>query len=645
MHERLIHDVAARATPLFDRQAPTTRSQDVTNSVVEEMRLKRWQTVLGSRPLLERRLHTCEFASDQLGALLRGAQPSDADLPTWATTLASVLRPTRPLDLELEAVSHAPDRSFDVGEPLPFQQILVPFVRHARAKFAAAAGSAADVFRTTAVAALERQLLAHLTFIASLTLGRDFYEYRFEQAPASAFEAAWCAQESSSDIYRAYLCDMDRGRLVELLDRHPVLARLLSQSLDQWTTAAVKFCDRFSRDFSDLRAHFRLEIDSPLGALADVRTDLSDRHHGGQTVIECILHTGERLIYKPRGVQPEVVFFRFLRWLNTCGLSLNLMEVDVVDRVTHGWAQCVRPAPPRSEAEVERFYRRAGMLLVVLYVLAITDIHCDNLIASGDHPVVVDLETLLSDGPRASEASVADSGMLPRWQLAADGHRFDTSALGADDTQDPGIRVPRWHSINTDQMMISEDTRPLVTRDHRARLDDTFPSVRDHLGPFLAGFEEAYFCFALNAPKLMTDRRLLRSLDDMQLRVLVRDTTTYARLHLYLLHPEFLEDGIDRSIELEWLARPITAPVSHPAARALLYERERLAMEALDIPYFKSSDWKDLEVSPHDEQLFMLCGERDSRVMVRRLASLSPTHYVNQRTIVEDAVRSRFGHV
>ena len=29
-------------------------------------------------------------------------------------------------------------------------------------------------------------------------------------------------------------------------------------------------------------------------------------------------------------------------------------------------------------------------------------------------------------------------------------------------------------------------------------------------------------------------------------------------MHLHLLHPEFLEDALDRSIELEWLAQPGT---------------------------------------------------------------------------------------
>ena len=41
------------------------------------------------------------------------------------------------------------------------------------------------------------------------------------------------------------------------------------------------------------------------------------------------------------------------------------------------------------------FYRRQGVLLALLYLLGMTDIHHENLIACADQPVLVDVETLL----------------------------------------------------------------------------------------------------------------------------------------------------------------------------------------------------------------------------------------------------------
>jgi lantibiotic modifying enzyme len=78
-----------------------------------------------------------------------------------------------------------------------------------------------------------------------------------------------------------------------------------------------------------------------------------------------------------------------------------------------------------------------------------------------------------------------------------------------------------------------------------------------------------YSCFLVNRRRLISDDRLLRKFDDLELRVLVRGTATYTRLQLRLLHPEFLRDGVDRSIELEWLARPLTGTTSPQKGRTL----------------------------------------------------------------------------
>ena len=47
------------------------------------------------------------------------------------------------------------------------------------------------------------------------------------------------------------------------------------------------------------------------------------------------------------------------------------------------------------------FFRRAGAWLALLHVFAATDMHQENMIACGDHPVPIDLETILQ--PSADE--------------------------------------------------------------------------------------------------------------------------------------------------------------------------------------------------------------------------------------------------
>ena len=108
--------------------------------------------------------------------------------------------------------------------------------------------------------------------------------------------------------------------------------------------------------------------------------------------------------------------------------------LKVLNRQGYGWVEYVEQLPCEDLAAAQRFYQRAGMLLCLLYALRGTDCHHENLIASGEHLVLIDMETLMhhearlmEDSSRATEAetlanqlfgdSVLRTGLLPRWDL------------------------------------------------------------------------------------------------------------------------------------------------------------------------------------------------------------------------------------
>ncbi len=583
-----LRDIAARARPLWQREAG---DRDPVAGLAEK-RFERWQRIIGAPPVMARRLRSAPVAGPALHALLGGAHSDDAPLPPWVSTLDRVVR-------DVHGNRH--DRAFDAAKPLPFEHVLLPFVRDARSRV-----ECAGVLEPEARVAMERQLLAHLSFVAALTLGRELYEYRFARAPLSAIESIWASQPASTELYDAWVSEL---RLLELFERYPVLARLLSQSADQWVSNTTRFCERFAKDFD--------------ASVLRVRTDLSDRHHGGQSVIECELSNGERVIYKPRTVAPEIAFFRLI-----AALPLDLKVLRAIDRGTYGWVEAA-VAAPCDEAGVERFYERAGMLLAILHLLAATDMHFENLIAAGEHPVIVDLETMLNEG--SAEHSVASTGMLPR-----DGVPFDLSALGADGKT--GTRMPAWQRVNTDQMTFG--TAP-VAPSPATHLPRATASVADHAGACVRGFERAYACLLARRDALLADDALLAAFDDLDLRVLVRNTTTYSEMHQHALHPEHLQDGIDRSIQFEWLARPLSATDAPRPGRIRLYELEVEAMESLDIPRFDVRTWRAMRHDADDRDIVALCGDRDSRMLRRRLRALSSADCARQVAILREAIEGR----
>lgn len=147
------------------------------------------------------------------------------------------------------------------------------------------------------------------------------------------------------------------------------------------------------------------------------------------------------------------------------------------------------------------------------------------------------------------------------------------SALGADKTQDPGIPLPCLEGTNTDQMTFLENKRLVTSMTHQVQLKGDWrrrwiicqPSLKDS-GKGIPALN--------NKKELLSNHQLLDGFDELGLRVLVRDSATYAGLQLHLLHPEFLRNGLDRSIELEWLARPLSATVPPKGPHAALQDRK-----------------------------------------------------------------------
>src|SRR4030095_10435406 len=115
-------------------------------------------------------------------------------------------------------------------------------------------------------------------------------------------------------------------------------------------------------------------------------------------------------------------FFALVDWLNAHSASaedlgpergiLPLRSLKVLNRTTHGWMEFVEHAPLPDADGARRYYRRVGMMLSLIHALDGVDFHLANVIASGEEPVIVDLETLLHAVPRPWDSEMADSADL-----------------------------------------------------------------------------------------------------------------------------------------------------------------------------------------------------------------------------------------
>ncbi|CAM5280573.1 Lantibiotic biosynthesis protein dehydration domain-containing protein OS=Streptomyces gougerotii OX=53448 GN=GCM10010227_00180 PE=4 SV=1 [Streptomyces diastaticus subsp. diastaticus] len=369
-----------------------------------------------------------------------------------------------------------------------------------------------------------------------------------------------------------------------------MLARLLGRvSLD----AADAFAELLRRLVAD---HVALaEAGLPCGSddrlLVDVEAGAGDSHGGGRTVALLRFADGTRLVYKPRPVAAHRHFNDLADWLGRLPGAPRLRTLTVLDRGTHGWVEFVEVLPCRTEPQVREFYRRQGALLALLHALDGTDLHHENLIAHGEHPVLVDVETLFhpalpiaaSDDPasRALHDSVHRVGLLPQF-LLGDDSALDMSAVGGGRAALSPVALAGWADCGTDTMRLVRRPGRFRESANRPRLHERTAEPAAYTAELCEGFRAAYTALGEARAELLGPTGLLERFRRDEVRVVARPTAVYATLLDETTHPELMREAGARDAVL---ARLREGTLGHPALPGL--EDEEIAqLWSHDVPVF-----------------------------------------------------------
>ncbi|HUS13536.1 MAG TPA: type 2 lanthipeptide synthetase LanM family protein, partial [Chloroflexia bacterium] len=576
--ERLAGSFAPRALP--------------GNSDAAAARLARWREVVGKGDPVR---FAERLASDGLDVAavqpVLGAVcwPPGRPLPSWTATLQMVTGQRGPAPPLLPRVPDA--------DALPFADAFHPFLQTARARLAVPKGPRGALLSAPAYGALDEQLRARLARLAARTLGDEFAAFRSARVQP---DPRLADGELPRGQYVAFVAGLLDGGWAGLFSRYPVLARLTATITDLWVAATGEFLARLAADWTALQTHFH--AGQPLTQAIAVAAGKSDMHGGGRSVCVVTFTEGLRLVYKPKNLGTERTFQDFLNWCSTEGAPYPFRVLTVLDRGTHGWVTFVEQAPCADRDAAARYYTRAGALLCVTSILAGTDCHQDNLIAAGEHPVLIDTEMLFYPPLRSEIAreaaggaaellhrrflqSVLHTGMLPFWTARADGQAFDHSALGGIAAQESGFPVALWRDVNTDHMASALGYEAMDPPGNVARLDGTVLLPVDYQSALLDGFTRTYTFLQARRAVLGDPEGPLAAFADAELRFIFRSTRIYTALLARTAHPRFLVDGADWSIEMDVVSRALLLPDAPRACWPLL-AHERAALAQRDVPLF-----------------------------------------------------------
>jgi lantibiotic modifying enzyme len=399
--------------------------------------------------------------------------------------------------------------------------------------------------RDALVQDLERMLFYRLFLAASPTLVVEL---------AVASEHGPLAGDSPEDRF-GFFCDClcDKVFVARLLAQYPTLARRSSasrQSRKRRRSKPWRGRPRPSAPAHLLSVMIRVcgqmpnRLATTLAVVALCNASPLLRAHGLST---------------SRGPSPWRAACLHTTWLNEAGLAPALRAAAVLDRGACGWAKWLAASPCAGEEGVRRYFRRQGANRARAYRLGAVDLHFENVVAAGEHPIIVDLETMFEAsaptaalGPASAAAFEALSDSVIRTPLIpiridgdADGGRrsADVSALGDAGGEQSIYFAQGWDQTGSDATRMAEIGASMPSATCLPLLDSRRVPA-GHVEDIVTGLTATYGL-------LMTRRSALGAMATSPLgrfrgapaRRFVRPTSSVARLLNESWHPALAEDA------------------------------------------------------------------------------------------------------
>ena len=423
--------------------------------------------------------------------------------------------------------------------------------------------------------------------------------------------------ETPQERFRLFIEQLRDPAFAEsLLVDYPVLLRQVVEYLERAVDTGLEFLEHLCTDYPALSERFSPE-EKP-GLLRELSDDGGDSHQGGRFVRIAKFESGLRIVYKPRSLATDVHFQQFLSWLNDRGASPRFQTTNVLDLGSHGWVEFVEQKACQDTSGVSRFYERIGGYLAILYVLRATDFHHENLIARGEHPVLIDLESLFNpldspptDSDNFAEATgladrvFADSvlrvGLLPERCWSNDQSQgIEFSGLGGAAGQIEPYKAPTLAGVGTDSMKIALTSVEMQPEKNLPSLQGESVNALDYSEEIVRGFRQIYRLLRRQREPLLAEGGPLADFSQDTVRVILRGTHIYASLLSGSYHPDLLHDALDRDrfFDQLWIGS------ADQTGMDFVFPAERDDLWRDDVPYFKT------KVDSHD--LWSASGERST---------------------------------
>ncbi len=547
----------------------------------------------GDWSLFGRRLGRDGWTIDRVLARFSSVRrKASASPPAWIDDAiwieAALQNPTKPA---------TPIAALDQAEPCAFEELFTPLVDQAETLlWSGIDARVSGNLNESARACLRLALLKELSGLCTPAIYERFVKARRTGEISS--DAAKPQQGAGTLLYDQFVAEMKAGGFRQLFEDKPVLLRLIATITRQWIDTSREFVLRLDADLATIR---RAILPSGTGSpVARIEGNLSDPHNGGHAVQIVGFEDGSRVVYKPKDLRLDVAWYALIERLNRAEPPVDLKAVHTISRDGYGWVEFIDHTGCADQEACKRFFRRAGAWLALLHCFAANDMHQENMIAAGDHPVPIDLETILQASAEEHETqepadqafdaaieTIANSvmmvGLLPAYGRSPDNNVFAIGGMTAD--WNSKILV-RWNNINSDDMRPTKSKEIGKPTPNLPHIDGRYAKFGDHIDDFISGFAD-YAKFLLRRTREAKQGGLFDGFAGVSVRKVIRATRFYYMLLQRLKNHRSMDDGVIWSAQADFVARLADwdkdSDLFWPLQRA-----ERSALVTLNVPHFVS---------------------------------------------------------
>ena len=429
-----------------------------------------------------------------------------------------------------------------------------------------------------------------------------------------------------------------------LLKEYPVWARQLVTIVDRWVQTSAEFLRHVCADWQDICTTFGIATDD---TIENVSGGAGDTHRGGRSVMIVTFQSGTKVVYKPRSLAIDVHFQGLLAWLNARGDHPPFYITKVLAKTDHGWMEFVESKGCATQPEVQRFYERQGGYVALLYALQAGDFHSENLIAHGEHPVLIDLEALFHQSVQqlghisnrsayaAIQRSVLASGLLPQRMWQSQGSvGVDISGLGHEAGQTSPTPVPQWQAEGTDTMRMVRQHVDMPAAHNRPRLNGEEIHTYSYFEYVVKGFTAIYRLLMDHQNDLVED--MLPRFANDEIRIVVRPTQKYATLLFESTHPQLLRNALDRDLLFDRLWNAVKM---QPALLSLI-SFEQTDLHNGDVPMFTTYVDSQHLYSSHGECIPGMFRESSLEMTKRKVRQFSDADLERQLWFIQTSTLS-----